>query len=99
MEINITESNSKKIFIILLLINLSAIVLWIVGQNINIYQYAVVGAIFEILWLPIIISLILLPFISSYFWYKAKFNLTSKFLYLLLWSILSLILLYLLKKT
>ncbi|MCY1531491.1 hypothetical protein D9M68_667190 [compost metagenome] len=89
MKLNNVDHKRNGLFRILLFINLFAIAIWIVGQNINVYRYAVIGAIFEMLWLPIMISIILIPFIALYFWYKDKFIATSKFLYFLVWVILS----------
>ena len=92
MKLNKIES--KSLFIILLLINLAAMTACLIGQNIDVYRYAVVGAIFEFLWLPIILTIILMPFASFYLWIRDKFKRTSKFLYLSLGSILSIVILY-----
>ena len=71
------KPNTRK-----LLLTLSAIVsfFWILGSRVNIYQVAAVGAIFEILWLPIIILTITIPIISIVFWVKEKFNIKSLYL-------------------
>lgn len=98
MEVNQTENQSNSLFKILLLINLIAVTFWIVGQNINVYRYAIVGVIFEFLWLPMIAAIILLPFASFKYWYKDKFKVTSKFFYLFLFCILSIVTLYILTK-
>jgi len=50
---------------------------WILGQMFNVYHYALVGAIFEILWLPCIISIVGIPIISLILLIKEKFNLLS----------------------
>lgn len=92
MEVNISK-NRNAFRVILLLSGLSSL-FWIVGQKINVYQYKVVGAIYEILWLPVILCIISIPILSFYFWREEKFKIASKFLYLLVGSLLSIFLLY-----
>jgi len=46
---------------------------WFASQFINIYRFALVGAIFEILWLPMILMVFCLPLISFYYLLKEKF--------------------------
>jgi small-conductance mechanosensitive channel len=59
---------------------------WWLGKVINIYHFAFVGAIFEILWLPVLASLFILPIISLVFLVKEKFNIKSFYLYSVLIS-------------
>jgi hypothetical protein len=54
---------------------------WILGQMFNVYHYAFVGAVFEILWLPCIISIVGIPLISLVLLIKEKFNLMSLNIY------------------
>lgn len=96
MELNRAASKSTNWFAILLLANFLAVTFWIVSQNIDVYRYAIVGAVFEFLWLPIIATLLLMPLVSLYFWYKDKFKRKSKFLYLLGFYVLSIVAIYLL---
>lgn len=92
MKINQSKNDETNWFSILLLVNFFAVTFWIVSQNVDVYRYAIVGAIFELFWLPIIASLLLMPFVSIFFWYKDKFKKKSKFVYLLFVSLLSIIL-------
>lgn len=96
MKINKTKNQSNRHFKILLLFSFIALTFCIVSQNVNVYQYAIVGAIFEFLWLPIMATLILIPFASFYYWYKDTFKVTSQFLYLLLLYVLSILAFYIL---
>ena len=57
---------------------------WLASRFINIYQFALVGAIFEILWLPMILMVFGLPLISLYYLFKEKFNANSTYLYAIL---------------
>jgi hypothetical protein len=68
---------SKIVFILSILVS----VYWLLGQFINVYRYVLIGAIFEILWLPALIGLFVLPFISLIFIVEEKFSLKSCYPY------------------
>ncbi len=86
--------NSKKPRLVLILSVITA-VFWYIGQSFNVYYFAVVGAVFEILWLPMIASLIILPILSLFYLIKEKFNLTSLYLYSFLILIATILYIYL----
>ena len=75
-----SHHTSKLVFI------LSVIVIgfWWLGQVIDYYHFHIVGVIFEILWLPMLVSLFVLPVISLVFLLKEKFTVKSFYLYSLL---------------
>ena len=73
---NVSFKNSKTNVIILLASIFTATV-WLIGTHINVYQNAFLGAIFELLWLPIILLLIVIPITAIYFLAKDKFNFKS----------------------
>jgi hypothetical protein len=77
MNVSCTSKKSKVVFILSIIVS----VFWVMGQSFNVYYFAVVGAIFEILWLPMIALLIILPIVSLIYLVKEKFNLKSLFLY------------------
>src|SRR6187399_658187 len=60
---------------------------------ISVYRFPVVGAIYEILWIFMILGVFALPVISFIFWSKNKFNLRSLYFYSLLISLVSILLL------
>ena len=74
----------KQIIGILFGIQLLIVLYWYLAKNINVYEIAVVGAIYEILWLPFIGAPFLVPLIALYFWYKERFRINSLFLLSLL---------------
>ncbi len=76
-------SNTKRSKLIFLLSALVA-VLWLVGQTTNVYRFAVVGVIFEIVWLPLLAALPILTIMAFIFWVKDKFNFKSLNLYAIL---------------
>jgi len=71
---------SKLVFIL----SISTALFWTTSQIVNIYRFKLVGAIFEILWLPFLTMLFVLPILSFIFLIKQKFNLRSLFVYSLL---------------
>ena len=50
---------------------------WLIPQLINVYDYPVLGAIYESIWLPMILCLFLIPVFSFIFWMKSKYQLSS----------------------
>ena len=50
---------------------------WFFAITYNVYEYKVIGAFFEVLWLPMLGLLIVLPIISIVYLKKGKWNLKS----------------------
>ena len=63
---------------LLLALSSSMLLYWLLGKITNIYQITVLGVIYEILWLPMLALLFLLPIINTYAIFKNK---NSLFLY------------------
>jgi len=57
---------------------------WWLTKGLNVYSNAIVGAIFEILWLPFISLLFLLPIISLFLLLKDRVNVRSLYLFTML---------------
>ena len=57
---------------------------WYAGQHLNVYDNAFLGAVYEVLWLPLIGLLLGLPVISFILWVRQKFSTWSLFLYALI---------------
>lgn len=79
-----TIPNPSKLPRIVFLLSILTSLFWCLGQLINVYHFAIIGVIFEILWLPMIALLIGLPILSLINWVKEKFNPRSFYLYALL---------------
>ena len=75
--VSIKDRMRKPVFILSLLVSL----FWLIGKAINVYRFAIVGAVFEIIWLPAIALTFILPVISFIFLIKEKFSLRSLYLY------------------
>jgi hypothetical protein len=72
--------NNKRVFLISFFVAL----FWIIGNTADVYYFAFTGAIFELLWLPMIALIIFLPVISILLFVKDKFNPRSLAMYSLL---------------
>ena len=68
----------------ILYVSILVFLFWTCSRFINVYRFALVGAIFEILWLPMILMLFCLPVISCYYLFKEKFSIHSTYLYVFL---------------
>ncbi len=60
-------------------------------QMVNVYHFAFTGAIFEMLWLPLISLIFILPALSLFFWVADKFKLKSLYLYSFLISVITIL--------
>ena len=78
-----------------LVISFFAALFWIIGNTIDVYQFAITGAFYELLSLPMLALIIFLPVISIVLVIKDKFNRRSMALYSLLLLIPTILLLLL----
>jgi hypothetical protein len=63
------------------ILSISILVFWILGKATDVYHFALTGAIFELLWLPMLFMLFVLPVLSLVSLIREKFNLRSLYLY------------------
>lgn len=75
-------------------ISVLTLLLVVVFQSIDIYKYAVVGAVFEMLWLFIVAAVFILPIVAIWGLFKYNFSIKSYYFVTLLISIVSLIVLF-----
>src|SRR6187431_342614 len=64
---------------------------WYLPLLINVYRFPIIGAIYEILWIFMIVGLFSLPVVSFIFWIKNKFNLRSLYFYSIIISLVSIL--------
>lgn len=83
---------SKAVFILSLIVA----AFWFLAYIVNVYHFAVTGAIFELFWLPMIVMIFGLPVLSMFLWFKEKFNIKSHYLHSLL--VIALIALYIIAR-
>ncbi len=62
---------------------------WFLAKQSAIYHYAVVGVIFEILWLPMLLALAILPGLSFYFWRTHQWRFASLYPYCFLVNLIT----------
>ena len=64
---------------LLLTLSISMLLYWLLNKTIDVYQIAILGVIYEILWLPMLILFIILPILNTYTIFKNKNNLIPYF--------------------
>ena len=74
--------------------SLLTLMLVIIFQSIDIYKYAIVGALFEMLWLFIIAAVFILPLIAIWGLFKNGFSLKSYYFLCIFISAVSLVILF-----
>ena len=94
MQQHLIKSRKSKIVFVL---SLLLFAFWFTGQVINVYHYAFIGAMFEMLWLPMLAMLFVLPVVTLVFWAREKFIVKSLYLYSIL-IIVAVIIILLLQK-
>lgn len=57
---------------------------WYIAKNSNVYRFALIGALFELAWLPMLVLLLVLPLLSIFLLLKEKPSFKSLPLYSLL---------------
>lgn len=66
---------------------ISTLLFFLIKSIGNVYQNAFVGAIFELIWLPTLLCIFVMPFINIFYWIKIKFSVKSLYFYGFLISI------------
>ena len=78
--------NSKTSKVVFILSILSS-GFWCFGQFINVYRFTLVGVLYEILWLPALGVIFLLPIFSLLFLVKEKGSIKSFYIYSIIISV------------
>ena len=86
------RKTSQAIGKVVLALSVFVLLFVVVSRLINVYQISFVGAIFEILWLPVILLLFILPVLSIIYWIQEKFNPKSIYLYSIVLGIAAIVL-------
>jgi hypothetical protein len=84
MKENLIPFKNSRTSKIIFILSIIVVGYWWLGQVINEYSLALVGAIFELPWLPALAMLFVLPIISLIFFVKEKFNIRSFYIYTIL---------------
>ena len=95
-----SKYNFKNTLFSKIILTLSIIILifWILSHSIDIYQIAFLGAVFESLWLFMLLGLLIIPILSIVFFIVEKFSFKSLYLYTLIISIITILLMVILSR-
>jgi len=88
------NSSLSKIFFTLSIV---VLVFWSTGRIIDVYRYPAVGAIFEILWLFMLLILFILPIVALILLIKEKFSFKSLYLYTIIVTALNILMMIFIK--
>jgi len=84
MKENLTPFKNSRTSKMVFTLSIIASGFWWLTKGLNVYSNAIVGAIFELLWLPVLGMLFLLPIISLVLLVKERVNLKSLYIYSIL---------------
>ena len=76
-----TPFSNKKINVFIFTLSVIVSLFWIFGNLFDVYQFAIVGVLFEIAWLPVLALTFILPMVALFLFVKDKFHLKSLNLY------------------
>ena len=76
-----TPFSNKKINVFVFTLSVIVSLFWIFGNLFDVYQFAIVGVLFEIAWLPVLALTFILPIVALFLFVKDKFHLKSLNLY------------------
>lgn len=77
MPQTINSLSNKKASVVVFILSLEVTLFWLLGNLFDVYQFAVTGALFEILWLPVLALTIILPLVALVLFIKDKFSFKS----------------------
>jgi hypothetical protein len=61
-------TNKKLLFAL----SISLLLYWLIGKITDVYKITILSVVYEILWLPMLVLLFLLPIINTYAIFKTK---------------------------
>ena len=82
-----TPFKNSKISKVVFILSILSSGFWCLGQVMNVYRFTLVGALYEILWLPALGVLCLLPIFSLLFLVKEKGSIKSFYIYSIIISV------------
>lgn len=81
MPQTIHSLSNKKASVVVFILSLLVTFFWLLGNLFDVYQFAVTGALFEILWLPVLALTFILPLVALVLFIRDKFSFKSLNLY------------------
>lgn len=83
------QKGVQKVFIVLAII---VALYWLVSFFTNVYSVEILGVVYEMLWLPTLMLTFIIPVFSFIIWSGEKFKLRSAYLFSLLLSVITILL-------
>lgn len=93
MPDRLASFKNSRINQVLFILSIITILFWLTAKSLDVYNYAFIGAFFELLWLPMIVSVFIGPVFSIILFVKDKYNRGSLALYA---TVLQIVALYIL---
>ena len=69
--------SNKKASMVVFALSLVVTLFWLMGNLFDVYQFTVTGALFEILWLPVLALTFILPVVAIVLFIQDKFSFKS----------------------
>ena len=82
-----TPFKNSKISKVVFILSILSSGFWCLGQVMNVYRFTLAGVLYEILWLPALGVLCLLPIFSLLFLVKEKGSIKSFYIYSIIISV------------
>ena len=82
-----TPFKNSKISKVVFILSILSSGFWCLGQVMNVYRFTLVGVLYEILWLPALGVIFLLPIFSLLFLVKEKGSIKSFYIYSIIISV------------
>jgi hypothetical protein len=83
--------NKSRMGKMIFLITLGASLFWIAARLLPVYENKIIGAVFEMLWLPAVLILFVLPIFSFLLWAGEKFRVQSAHLFSIILAALAIL--------
>jgi len=90
-DVQFSNSRTSKVFLYL---SIAGFTFFLLAQFINFYQVAFIGAVFELLWLPMLAIIFVIPVLSFIYWRGENYNARSLHIIPILILFASIILIY-----
>ncbi|HKL39077.1 MAG TPA: hypothetical protein VJ894_00270 [Cryomorphaceae bacterium] len=81
---NTTPAHRSQASKVVFALSVATVIYWLLVMTVDVYRFALAGALYEILWLPMIAAIFVMPAVALIYWILGRFRLKSLHLYSLL---------------
>ena len=77
------KTSAPKLFLpsVILIASIIVAIYWVTGKLVNVYSSTITGAVFETLWLPMLLLVFIIPGVSFFYWLKNGFKINSGYFF------------------